>query len=200
MLATATHFSAPAAPLASSPEVGLSAAALSALSSFMADQRALEEMAAAYAAADELNAADEKAEKGWSMEAFPELWGMSQFWNDEKTARTLARECVAQAKGGAIVLISSPSVFLMLKVSRCGLETEEPRGGRNPSASSGVGSPVQDPGQLDDMLTSRKWASPTACFSLSTTSAFPCSQSSERTTMRAHLTCPASRSPTSSPQ
>lgn len=114
MLATASASHPPSAPLGSSPEVGLSAAALSALSQFMAESQALEEMAAAYAAADEA-AAD--ADKAWSMDAFPELWGMSQFWNDEDTARKLARECVAEANGGTIVLISSPSVFLMLKVS-----------------------------------------------------------------------------------
>ncbi|BEI82244.1 hypothetical protein CcaverHIS002_0301120 [Cutaneotrichosporon cavernicola] len=106
MLATASH----PVPLGSSPEVGLSSAAVSALAQFMADSQALEEMAAAYTAADNLS-----ADKEWSMDAFPELWGMSQFWNDENTARKLARECVSQAKGGTIVLISSPSVFLMLK-------------------------------------------------------------------------------------
>ncbi|CAK9783649.1 hypothetical protein CC85DRAFT_312231 [Cutaneotrichosporon oleaginosum] len=106
---------APEPALSSSPEVGLSAAALAALSQFMVESQALEEMAAAYAAADELAAAEAKGDKPWSMEAFPEQWGMSQFWNDEETARRLARECVAQANGGTIVLISSPSVFLMLK-------------------------------------------------------------------------------------
>lgn len=120
MLATAS-VPAPASALSSSPEVGLSAAALSALSQFMVESRALEEMAAAYSAAAELEAqaaAAEKAEaeKAWSMQAFPEQWGMSQFWNDEETARTLANECVAQAGGGTIVCVSSPSVFLMLKV------------------------------------------------------------------------------------
>lgn len=115
--------------LSTSPEVGMSAAALAALQTFMAESQALEEMAAAYLAASELEAeakaeaaADaEKAEaekKDKSlMDAFPEQWGMSQFWNDEDTARRLAREAVDQANGGTIVCVSSPSVFLMLKVS-----------------------------------------------------------------------------------
>lgn len=128
--------------LGTSPELSLGADALSAVAQFMAESRVLEEMAAAYMAADELareaeeaeaaaaadadaaasaeakkKAREEKKAKELSMQVFPEQWGMSQFWNDENTARTLAEECVAQAKGGTIALISSPSVFLMLKVS-----------------------------------------------------------------------------------
>lgn len=129
MLATAIPSSAARPPastqpaLGTSPEVSLSADALNAVAQFMAESQVLEEMAAAYMAADELAREEEaeekeKANSALSMQVFPEQWGMSQFWNDAATAQTLADECLKQANGGTIVLISSPSVFLALKVCR----------------------------------------------------------------------------------
>lgn len=51
-----------------------------------------------------------------TMKLFQEDWQLSQFWYDDDSAKTMGDELVAQAKGGMIVCVSAPTVFLYLKV------------------------------------------------------------------------------------
>lgn len=69
----------------------LSAHALAALAEFQAEQKALDEGGDA---------------------AITENWQLSQFWYDEQTADTLARECTAAVgDGGSIACVSCPTLF-----------------------------------------------------------------------------------------
>ncbi|KAK7546686.1 putative N6-adenine methyltransferase-domain-containing protein [Phyllosticta citricarpa] len=102
----------------------LSAHALGALQEFMTerDQRAkqFEELkAAAEDDFDEIttphNGNDVK-EKKLSMEAFTEDWNASQFWYDDATATTLARQLLDGATDRTrIAVVSAPSVFVQVK-------------------------------------------------------------------------------------
>ncbi|KAK7077065.1 EEF1A lysine methyltransferase 1, partial [Halocaridina rubra] len=55
-------------------------------------------------------------EEGQVPENFDEDWNLSQFWYDEDTAKSLARECLrAVGSGGSIACISSPTLYRTLK-------------------------------------------------------------------------------------
>lgn len=50
------------------------------------------------------------------MSAFAEDWNESQFWYDDETAMTLARELLDGAgKDDVVGVVSAPSVFVMVK-------------------------------------------------------------------------------------
>jgi len=49
-----------------------------------------------------------------SMDLFPEDWQLSQFWYDEETSDTLAREAISETTG-LIICLCSPTVFVKLK-------------------------------------------------------------------------------------
>ncbi|KAF2018459.1 hypothetical protein BU24DRAFT_171365 [Aaosphaeria arxii CBS 175.79] len=52
----------------------------------------------------------------WSMDAFTEDWNASQFWYNDETATTLARQLLAGAtKDTKIAVVSAPSAFIQLK-------------------------------------------------------------------------------------
>jgi hypothetical protein len=60
-----------------------------------------------------------------TMASFKEDWQLSQFWYDDETARTMGDELIRTAKGGTIVCVSAPTVFLYLKASTASETTEE---------------------------------------------------------------------------
>ena len=50
------------------------------------------------------------------MSSFNEDWNLSQFWYDDQTSETLARECVRIAgEQGKIACISAPSAYAAIK-------------------------------------------------------------------------------------
>ena len=50
------------------------------------------------------------------MSSFNEDWNLSQFWYDDQTSETLARECVRIAgEQGKIACISAPSAYTAIK-------------------------------------------------------------------------------------
>ncbi|CAG8972889.1 hypothetical protein HYALB_00001309 [Hymenoscyphus albidus] len=100
----------------------LSGGALDALKEFYADRDALQKKFE-----DLRTAAEEEYEDGkegkegmkvkvWSMEAFGEDWGVSQFWYSDETATIIAKELLEGATAKTqIAAVSAPSVFIQLK-------------------------------------------------------------------------------------
>ncbi|CAG8954193.1 hypothetical protein HYFRA_00005813 [Hymenoscyphus fraxineus] len=97
----------------------LSGGALDALKEFYADRDALQKKFE-----DLKTAAEEEYEDGkegrkvkvWSMEAFGEDWGVSQFWYSDETATIIAKELLEGATAETqIAAVSAPSVFIQLK-------------------------------------------------------------------------------------
>jgi len=46
---------------------------------------------------------------------FEEDWNLSQFWYDDETADTIAKEAMKLANGDNIACVSTPSIFRALK-------------------------------------------------------------------------------------
>ncbi|KAJ3293163.1 EEF1A lysine methyltransferase 1 [Borealophlyctis nickersoniae] len=104
----------------------LSADTLSALSAFLSEKKEAEERferlrAVAHDEADDAaeKASAQKREEELaklSMADFGEDWQLSQFWYDEATAETLAKEALeSTADGDWIACVSAPSAFVALK-------------------------------------------------------------------------------------
>jgi hypothetical protein len=60
--------------------------------------------------------AEDDFEGKLSMDAFTEDWNVSQFWYDDETATTLARQLLDGATDDTkIAVVSAPSAFIQLK-------------------------------------------------------------------------------------
>ncbi|CAF9927506.1 MAG: hypothetical protein GOMPHAMPRED_004418 [Gomphillus americanus] len=87
----------------------LSGSTLAALQEFYAERNDEERRA------DDLKSAIETGQK-LSMDMFKEDWNASQFWYNEDTARTLAKQLLDDSTSEtAVAVVSAPSAFIELK-------------------------------------------------------------------------------------
>ena len=81
---------------------------LSALQEFYREQAVREEMQLSVASIKNSNI---DRDIDWD-----EDWGLSQFWYDDDTANSLARECVrVVGEGGTVACISAPTLYIAIR-------------------------------------------------------------------------------------